>query len=301
MALTSRISRREFLAGSLGAGAASLLLHGRIWSADAPIDPNRFVLIADTHVSEDPKKVLRNANPYENFQDARKEYGALNSCPAGLIVAGDCVFLKGEAADYQRLRELAELIPMPVTFAMGNHDDREQFWAAFPKHRATPAAVVDRHATRIEAPHADWFVLDSLDRTNSTPGRMGDAQLKWLADQLDLNPKKPAVLVAHHYPIPKGETGPNKSALSDTKEFLDVILPRKRVKAYVFGHSHRWEFSKIDDLHLVNIPALAWQFDPKQPRGWVDAQLQANGMQLKLQCLDTSHEAHGRSVEIAWR
>ena len=301
MVVAKRISRRDFLTGSLGAGVASLLMQRRLWSADAAVDPNRFVLLADTHVSQDRAKVLRKTNPYENFQRAREQYCAVNSRPAGLIVAGDCACNSGETGDYQRLRELTEPIRMPVTFSLGNHDHRERFWEVFPQHRPAPLPVADRHVTLIEAPHANWFVLDSLDKTNSTPGRMGKAQLRWLADELDRYPDKPALVVAHHYPLPKDDPAKLKSALLDTDELFDVILPRKQVKAYVFGHSHRWEHAKIEDLHLVNLPALAWLFDPKQPRGWVDARLQAEGICLTPQCLNPSHEAHGHALELAWR
>ena len=258
------------------------------------------MLLADIHISQD-RQGRRNTNPYENFQHAREQYRAVNSRPAGLILAGDCAFQQGDSGDYQRLNELVAPIPMPVAFAMGNHDHREHFWEAFPQYKFTPSPVAERHVTLIEAPHADWFVLDSLDKTASTPGRMGEAQLKWLADQLDRHPKKPALVVAHHYPLPKHNPTMIDSALLDTAELYDVILPRKRVKAYVFGHSHRWAHSKIGDLHLVNIAALAWLFDPKQPQGWVDTQLKPDGIRLTLQCLDPSHEAHGRPLELAWR
>jgi len=301
MALAKKITRREMLAGSLGAGAATLLFQARLWSADAPVDRNRFVLLADTHVFGDRGKVLRDTNPYENFERARAEYGALASRPAGVIIAGDCAALTGEAADYEVLRELVDPIPMPVTFSLGNHDHRERFWAAFAGHRARPLPVADRHVTRIEAPQADWFVLDSLDATNSTPGRLGEAQLEWLARELDRRPDKPALVVAHHYPLPDDDPSKLKSALLDTAGLYEVIVPRKQVKAYVFGHSHRWEHGKIDDLHLVNLPALAWLFDAKQPRGWVDARFEPGGMRLTVQCLDPSHEAHGRPLELAWR
>ena len=301
MDLAKHISRRELLAGSLSTGVASLLFQRQLWSADAPIDPNRFVLLADAHVCEDRTKVLRDTNPYENFQQAREQYQAVNSRPAGLLLAGDCAFLKGEPGDYERLKELVASIPFPVTFAMGNHDHRENFWGVFSQHQAKPSPVADRHVTLIEAPYADCFVLDSLDKTNSTPGRMGEAQLKWLATELDRRPDKPALVVAHHYPLSKDDPADKKSALLDTDDLYNVILPRKRVKAYVFGHSHRWERSKIDDVHLVNLAALAWVFDPKQPRGWVDAQLKPDGIRLTLHCLDPTHEAHGRPLELAWR
>ena len=45
------ISRRRFLAGSLAAGAG-MLLPRRLLADDVPVDPNRFALLADTHVWE---------------------------------------------------------------------------------------------------------------------------------------------------------------------------------------------------------------------------------------------------------
>ncbi len=299
MTTTNKITRRQMLAGSLGAGAASLLLHGRLWAAETPIDPNRFVLLADIHIAEDPARVARETNPTDKFTEARGQYVALNSRPAGLIVAGDCAYNSGEAGDYRQLHKLVEPIPMPVAFALGNHDHRERFWEAFPRKQPTP--VADRHVQVIETPHADWFLLDSLDKTNSTPGRLGAEQLAWLADELDRRPEKPALLVAHHYPLLKDKPEMLKSALLDTEDFYRVILPRKRVKAFLFGHSHRWEHGKVDGLHLVNLAALAWLFDLKQPRGWVDAQLKPDGACLTLQCIDPTHEAHGQPLELAWR
>ncbi len=301
MVLARKITRREMLAGSLGAGVASLLLQGRLWSADAPVDPNRFVLLADIHISEDSEKVARQIYPTQTFEQARGEYLGVDWRPAGVIVAGDCAFNSGETGDYQQLRKLAAPIAMPIVLAMGNHDNRESFWEVFPDQQVVPAPVPGRHVRLIEAPHADWFILDSLDKTNSTPGRMGALQLQWLADQLDRRPEKPALLVAHHYPLVEGNEDMLKSALLDTEEFYKVILPRKRVKAFIFGHSHRWEHARVDGLHLVNLAALAWLFDAKQPRGWADAQLRPDGLRLTLQCLDTSHEAHGRPLELAWR
>lgn len=301
MAVQTKISRRQMLAGSLGAGVATLLFQRRLWSAETPVDPNRFVLLADIHVCQDRHMVKHGTNPDANFDRARGQYQALNARPAGLIVAGDCAFLQGKAADYQTLQELVAPIPMPITFALGNHDHRERFWEAFPQHKPATPRVAGRHVSLIETPHADWFVLDSLDKTDSTPGQIGEAQLKWLAAELDRRPEKPALVLAHHNPIPRDNPLKGGGALTDTSELLDVILPRKRVKAYVFGHTHRWEHARIDDLHLVNLAAQAWLFDPKQPRGWVDAQLKPEGIRLTLQCLDPSHPAHGHPLELAWR
>lgn len=64
---------------------------------------------------------------------------------------------------------------------------------------------------------------------------------------------------------------------------MAVLLARKQVKAWLFGHSHRWRTDKHEDLHLVNLPTMAYVFDKAQPAGWGDAQLRPDGMTLRPQ------------------
>jgi 3',5'-cyclic AMP phosphodiesterase CpdA len=295
------ITRRRFLSGSLAAGAGVLFSHGLL-AAERAIDPNRFVLLADTHVWEHTDREHAGVNPAIQFARARAEYLQLDPFPAAAIVAGDCVFIEGHAGDYAVLVEILQPVReagLPVYFALGNHDHRENFWAAFPKQRpADPPPVVDKHVSVIESPHANWFLLDSLQRANFTPGRMGKEQLTWLAAALDARADKPALIVAHHNPQPGDTAG---SGLQDTDALFDVLEPRKHVQGYFYGHSHRWSVSSHRGIHLVNLPTLVWLFDKTQPRGWVDAQLASDGIKLELHSLDPTHRKHGEKVRLAWR
>ena len=175
--------------------------------------------------------------------------------------------------DYAVLKE--ELKPLddagvPVYMAMGNHDNRERFWAAFPDSRTRSAkSGLKKHAFVVEGIHADWFILDSSVQTGVVYGEMGPPELAWLAAELDKRPGKPALLVAHHYP----SVSEDDNGLRDFDALWGVIQPRKRVKAYFFGHSHQWVLQERDGVHLVNLPAMAWLFEKAQPRAWVEAAL----------------------------
>jgi 3',5'-cyclic AMP phosphodiesterase CpdA len=226
---------------------------------------------------------------------------ALRPRPTGVIVSGDCVYLQGEPGDYAVLAE--EVRPLrqaglAVYLALGNHDHREHFWTAFPDARpARTPAVAAKHVWIVPTPWANWFLLDSLHKTNYTPGRLGEEQLRWLAAALNARPYRPALIVAHHHPA-KGE---KDSGLIDTRAFFDVIAPRKQVKAYFYGHTHEWRVGQRDDVRLVNVPALAWLFDEKQPRGWLDVRLRADGAALVLNTLDPKDSRHGQPTELEWR
>ena len=112
--------------------------------------------------------------------------------------------------------------------------------------------MADRQTALLRSPRANWFVLDSLEKTNSTPGWLGDEQRTWLARALDENPDKPALVVAHHNPLLAGDA---ELALKDSVQFFDILRPRRQVKAYIFGHTHRWETTQdVSGIHLVNLP-----------------------------------------------
>jgi Icc protein len=296
------ISRRQFLAGSLAAGA-SLLVGRHVPAAEAqvPADPNRWVLLADTHVWEHRDRDHRGVKPAENLRQVIGEILALQPRPAGIILAGDSVYLEGHAADYAVLADLVQPLRqagIPFHVSLGNHDNRENFWQAFPEAKPKgELPVPQKHVTLLETPLANWFLLDSLDKTNSTPGVLGEAQLRWLAGALDARADKPALVVAHHNPDAKAKV----EGLRDTDALFKVLGPRKQVKAYVFGHTHRFELSCMGGIHGLNVPATAWLFDNAQPRGWIDVKLAEKEATLTLHALDQKHPAHGQTATLTWR
>ena len=251
------LSRRRFLAGALAAGAGVLL--PRSGQAREPAaDPNHFVLLADTHVAGHRELAHRGVQPAKNLESAIAEIRALESRPAGAIVAGDCAFMHGDADDYATFRELLKPLRqagLPIHLALGNHDERQRLLAAFPEVKSQ-AAVAPRTLHKcvsvVESPHANWFLLDSLDKTNASKGLLGESQLAWLAKALDARPERPALVLAHHDPEPLL----NIHGLTDTAALFKVLEPRKQVKAYFFGHTHRWSLT-VQQGHSPGQPARA--------------------------------------------
>ena len=286
------ISRRQFLAGSLATAAGALLPQAML-AADRKVDPNRWVIVSDIHVGSKRDDTRSGTKPAETFAQAARQILALDPAPVGMIVSGDLAFLKGTADNYKLVRQLFKPIReagIPMHLLLGNHDLRANFWAAFPE--AKPARpVADRQAAVIETPLANWFLMDSLIKTDFTPGSLGQAQLDWLAKELDARQDKPALLVAHH----------NLEVLLDSAALMKIAEDRKQAKAYFFGHTHRWKVSQQKEIHLVNAPATAWLFDQKEPRGWLDIALSENGATVVLNALDKKHAKHGERVELKWR
>ncbi len=294
------LSRRSFLKRTLVAGAGLACAPGLFADTAPRTDANSWALLADTHIDADPKKVNKAVNMTDHLDAVSKEVLALPQRPAGVLLAGDCAFSKGEPADYTQLAGL--LKPMragglPVHLTLGNHDQRENFRAALEANPTIKRPVTDKQAAVLSSELVNWFLLDSLEKTSQTPGALGGDQLKWLAETLDTNTQKPAVVLVHHNPGLDGNFG-----LKDTEALLQVLRPRKQVKAWIYGHTHHWKVEQDESgLHLVNLPPVAYIFREGDPSGWVHATSRQDGMKLELRCVDQQHKAQGQVVDLKWR
>ncbi|NOX57109.1 MAG: phosphohydrolase [Planctomycetes bacterium] len=291
------IPRRRFLVGILVGvlvGAAS-----QASAQHSPPAPNRFALFSDTHIAGDRGFEARGVKMADHFAQAVREVLQCEPRPTAVLMCGDCAYLKGTAEDYATLRALLEPLRdagIGVHAALGNHDHRERYLRIVDQGHSAPSPVRKRHVTLLQAPLANWFLLDSLDETNRTPGVLGKAQLDWLARSLDEHADKTALIMVHHNP----DWRPKPSGLVETEELLKLLADRPQVKALFFGHSHRFRVTKHETLYLVNLPALAYVFSKDQPSAWTDARLRPDGMTLQLHCINKDHPMDGKRIDLTW-
>ena len=302
------LNRRRFLAGLAGAGGAWLADPVTRAAAEALAPDGTWALLSDTHIPAKLGERHRGACMAENAEHIVSEILSRDAGPGGVIVSGDCARLFGHAEDYRNFAGLIEPLVhgrRELHLLMGNHDNREVFArtcaSAFPD-RSGPAG---RRAAFLPSEHLNWFLLDSLEEGTPVAGRLGREQLDWLAATLDRHPDKPAVVVAHHHLKIRDERGrvfKPMSALRDSAELHEVMKSRRQVKAYFYGHTHRWEIGRTrEGIHLVNLPSSAYVFESGQPGGWVEATPHEAGIDLMLRSLDPGHPAHGLRHRLRWR
>lgn len=298
------ISRRSFLTQSLAAGTGSLLAERAI-ADNVKVDPYRFALLSDPHISGNHEehgwgKYGESVNMFDNLQKVGREVLASDRRPAGVMINGDCALYTGKSIDYTAVLELVKPLReegLPIHLTLGNHDHRERFWEAIPPTNRHDRAVTKRHVTVVKSPRANWFLLDSL-QEGEGKGLLGAEQLTWLAKSLDAHADKPALIMAHH----NTDDQPRHTGhLIDTEAMLKVLVPRKQVKAYFFGHIHEWHVHERAGLHMVSLPATSYPFRGSDPTGWVDAHLTPTGVNLELRCIDTDHAEHGQKINLKWR
>ena len=139
-----------------------------------------------------------------------------------------------------------------------------------------------------------WLFLDSLQEVNAVRGSLGMMQRMWLIKLLEAD-EAPAIVCVHH--------NPERSlvGLTDAEEFLDIVLPRRRVKLVLFGHTHEYRTWNRDGLHFVNLPATGYAFRPDARLGWLLARVRRDGMEYEFRGIGGGASAGGGKRELEWR
>ncbi len=293
------ISRRQFLQFT-AAGVGWLAVRPCL-AADA--DAHRVALLADTHISDAPARGPHDCDMTERMRSAVAEITAVTPRLACAVINGDLAWKLGTPGEYARFTDAIAPLQkanVPLHLVLGNHDTRAAFLDGVKAAHPKESPVDGKHVLVVELPRADLIILDSLEPRLGIPGECGSAQLKWLGQVLDRNPTKPAVTFIHHNPqwlTPKEEL----IGLADTVAFWDILKSRPRVKAHVFGHTHTWKLDKKDGIHLVNLPAVGYPFNPNGVTGWIDMRLTDKGAAMTVHAFDTKHAEHLKTSEVTWR
>lgn len=303
MPIHAGISRRSFLAHSAAVVAGVTVLRGA-HGANAATNAHQIALLSDTHIPNSPDIAARGTNMTQNLRQVVQEILALDRKPAGVMINGDCAYLKGLPDDYANLSACVAPLSdagLPLHMTMGNHDDRGPFYTAFQTHKPDRPLLATKHITIVETPFADWFLLDSLTQVNVVTGEIGQEQRDWLSQALAARADKPALVMAHHTPQfePPAEGQP-WGGIKDTADFVELLAGHRHVKAFIFGHSHNWSVTKRDALQLINLPPVAYVFGEGKPNGWVLAETSREGMTLELRTIDPAHKQHRERVALQW-
>ncbi|BAM04092.1 metallophosphoesterase [Phycisphaera mikurensis] len=296
--------RRLLRLAAAGVAASALPVAASIPAAASPVrrlNTDRVCLLADPHVAAAPGRRLLGASLTPNLQAAVRRV-LEGPRPDAIVLAGDCAADEGRPGDYRQLgRVLAPLAAAGLAphLTPGNHDDRAALAAAFP--HASGASGEQPGGRRLRLAGSDWYLLDSLRRTDETPGELGAAQLAWLAASLDERPERPAFLVVHHPPGSRRNPGGRGVGLDDGQRLLKLLAPRRQVKALFHGHLHRMTRWNHEGLHVVGLPATSYTFRPLVFRGHVSVEVGLNHLVLERTALRAGGRGDGKRTTLAMR
>ena len=294
--LDHRVDRRSFLKTAMLGGAAVVFSGCRSTAPSASAGGEfRLALLADTHIPGDRINGHRGFNPWEDLRAIAPSVAAAR--PDAVLLCGDAARLEGKPEDYRELQALLEPVAQvaPVFIGLGNHDDRKNFLEGFSKPAGIRPPIDGKHVTVIEHETVRVILLDSLLYTNKVAGLLGRSQREWLAGYLPVVRDRPIVLAVHH------TLGDNDGDLLDADRLFALLRLHRHVQAVIYGHSHVWQLGKRDRIHLINLPAVGYNFRDQDPVGWVEARFRSRGVTLTLRGSAGNRNEDGKSTTLAWR
>jgi 3',5'-cyclic-AMP phosphodiesterase len=289
--LMPEYSRRAFLKATVLGAAVFVAGDALARDGDSGL---HLALMSDTHIPADRLPGARGYDACRQLSCAVP--GVVASRPDGLIVTGDLARHEGEVADYEVFLELIEPIrdEMPAFLALGNHDNRDNFYTAVTELKGAVQPVDEKHVSVIEHKHLRIVLLDSLLYVRRRGGLLGKAQREWLSAYLAAHVDRPVVLMLHH------TLGDGDNDLLDTEYFFGLLAPHPQVKAIFHGHSHEWRRYERQGIPIINLPTTAHIRSPEQPIGWVDAVFRKDGMDLTLRAFGGNRKEDGKTVAYTW-
>lgn len=289
------VNRRLFISRTAKVLAASALTASCVSQAQTSQRSLRLALISDTHVAADPKNENRKFLPWDNLKFSISQI--LDVRPDAVIHDGDVARLTGELDDYAAVQKL--LAPLaeqaPIFLALGNHDNRENFLKVFSASTPETQKVPDKHVLVIERPALRVILLDSLLYVNKVAGHLGKSQREWLDSYLARCDSRPTALFVHH------TLGDADGELLDAEGLFRIVRPYRKVKAIFYGHSHQYTYGTDHGIHLVNLPAVGYNFVDREPVGWVDARFGRDGVDLTLRAIGGNQDQDGQTKSLSWR
>jgi len=234
------VNRREFIAGSLLAGAG--LCGCRTSLAFGGTDENLSVLISDPHVGGTG---LDRMFQKPRLERVINEILALSPRPKRVICFGDIAYLSGRASDYALSKSIFQRLVdagIDLHLTMGNHDRRSNFFKYWPEY-AERLPVPGRCTQVFSLGGADLVLLDTLKGTDDRAaddagpgeGTIDPAQLAWFKGFV-AQAKRPFFVGSHQFDDLYVE------------EVRPVSIPgaSPHFVGWIFGHHHEWRSQMVE-------------------------------------------------------
>lgn len=194
----------------------------------------------------------------------------LDRRPDLVVVTGDLVD-DGHPDEYSHAVELLDRLTIPFLVIPGNHDQRDNFRAAFAAHEYLPPQgplhyCVDDHPVRILA-------LDTCPQ-GKHHGHVDADGLAWLQSTLAANPHKPTLVLMHHPPFVSGIPYMDRYRYFDADPLAEVLRAHSNIEAVLCGHVHRAMVRRWAGTIVAACPSttteIALQLDPgAEPRSYL--------------------------------
>lgn len=191
----------------------------------------KLLHFSDIHLTT-PGQTIGGRDPNENFERALERALEDHADAELLVITGDLSDW-GDRADYERLRERIERLPLPVALCIGNHDDRPTFLDVFPERADDGGFVQGVH----DISAGRCLLLDTWG-PKTHAGHYCEARRHWLDARLEEH-DGPFLIFMHHNPIPTHLAPMDTIRLLDDVPFRAIVKKHAaKIRHIFFGHCH---------------------------------------------------------------
>lgn len=194
--------------------------------------------VSDIHIHDE---TIMGADPIANFRACLGHLRARHGDVERVVITGDLTH-HGRPESYAALRALLAESGLTGDQAprllLGNHDDRDVYFSAFPDAPRDPNGFAQWTE---DTPAGRFIYLDTLE-PGTHAGRLCRARLAWLERALEAaaNDGRSAHLFMHHNPTPVHVANADLIGLEDGASSLRDLLSAfpGQVRHLYFGHCH---------------------------------------------------------------
>ena len=213
--------------------------------------------ITDTHIKLPGKLAYGRVDTAAMLSACVNRIRRLNPQPDLIVMTGDLVDF-GLAEEYAHLRRQLAPLTQPLVVIPGNHDERENFRAAFADQAYLPHQgflhfALDDYPLRIVG-------VDTL-----IPGQGGGElcaeRAAWLEATLAARPSAPTLVLMHHPPFLTGIDHMDQIGLNPggRQAYAEIIARQPQVQATLCGHLHRMIVAQVGQRPALTSPSTAHQ------------------------------------------
>ncbi len=267
------INRRNFLKQGGVVLAASALPMSLIEVAFGKSSEQNFTFafISDSHITHiKGNEFVRNWD--QGLIRAVAEANLLDPRPDFVMYGGDIAQL-GKPEEIDHGLEILSGLRDKAYYVMGEHDyyvDLGEYWRkqlgpdhySF-DHKGVHFVVLNSILTWEKWMHKKWDTgmdrmkqMARLDNPDGQPFMVGDAQRKWLKDDLAKVSKDTPVVVMSHSPLQKIYKGWNFWT-EDAEQVQALLKPFKKVTV-LYGHVHQIQYNQVGNISFSAAMATAW-------------------------------------------
>ncbi len=210
----------------------------------------KILQLTDLHVNRDGRPAFLRADSLGDLRRTVNYILRVELRPDVTVVTGD-VSTDGSESAYRLVRQELERLGCPVWVLPGNHDRKAPMKEVLGDmcHVApdgVPGICLDTREARL-------LLLDSAQEGVSSGG-MNEAQLAWMAQQLDVPTERPVMLWMHHFPFRSGYRGMDHP-FSGEEKLLQLLQGHN---AYICsGHLHAGVIRRSGSVTMLTAPAVS--------------------------------------------